>query len=290
MEAFLHQLFAGLATGGIYACVALALVMIYQATHHINFAQGEMAMFSTFIAWMLIDAGMPYWLAFAATVVLSFVLAAVVEFAVVRPMHRAPELAVVVVFIGLLVIFHSLAGWIFGDTIRQFPSPFPGDAWYGSSLMSPHEVGIVFVALAMVALLFSFFRFTSLGLAMRAVAQNPASSRLVGINVSRMLALGWGLAGAIGAVAGMMVAPVVFLDPNMMSGVLLYAFAGALIGGIDNPVGAVVGGFLVGVLENLLGTYVVGTELKLSVALVLIVGVLIVRPAGLLGRTVVTRV
>ena len=142
----------------------------------------------------------------------------------------------------------------------------------------------------MVALLFSFFAFTPIGLALRAAAQNAPSSRLVGINVGRMLMLGWGLAGAIGAVAGMMVAPVVFLDPNMMTGVLIYAFAGALIGGIDNPVGAVLGGFIVGVLENLIGTYVVGTELKLSVALVLIVGVLIVRPSGLLGRKIVTRV
>lgn len=290
MNAFLHQLLAGLASGGIYASVALALVMIYQATHHINFAQGEMAMFSTFIAWMLIQAGLPYWLAFVATVVLSFVLAAAVEFTVIRPMHDKPALSVVVVFIGLLVIFHSLAGWLFGYTIKQFPSPFPSDAWYGSAMMSSHEVGAIVVTLVVVAALFSFFRFTPLGLAMRAAAQNAASSRLVGINVGRMLMLGWGLAGAIGAVAGMMVAPVVFLDPHMMTGVLLYAFAGALIGGIDSPIGAVLGGFLVGVLENLIGTYVVGTELKLSVALVLIVGVLIVRPAGLLGRTVVTRV
>ena len=290
MDTFAHQLLAGLATGGIYASVALALVMIYQATHHINFAQGEMAMFSTFIAWVLIQAGLPYWAAFFATVVLSFVLAAVVEFAVIRPMHNAPELTVVVVFIGLLVVFHSLAGWIFGYTIKQFPSPFPPDAWFGSKLMSPHEVGAIFVTLCVVALLFTFFQYTSLGLSMRAAAQNPGSSRLLGIHAGRMLMLGWGLAGAIGAVAGMMVAPVVFLDPHMMSGVLLYAFAGALIGGIDNPLGAVIGGFIVGVLENLIGSYVVGTELKLSVALVLIVGVLIVRPAGLLGRTVVKRV
>lgn len=290
MDAFIHQLLAGLATGGIYASVALALVMIYQATHHINFAQGEMAMFSTFIAWSLLQAGLPYWGAFVATVVISFVLAAVVEFTVIRPMHDKPVLSVVVVFIGLLVIFHSLAGWLFGYTIKQFPSPFPSDAWFGSAMMSAHEVGAIFVTLCVVALLFAFFRLTPLGLAMRAAAQNPVSSRLVGINVGRMLMLGWGLAGAIGAVAGMMVAPVVFLDPHMMTGVLLYAFAGALIGGIDNPVGAVLGGFIVGVLENLIGTYVVGTELKLSVALVLIVGVLIVKPSGLMGRTIVTRV
>ena len=290
MQEFLHQVLAGLATGGIYACVALALVMIYQATHHINFAQGEMAMFSTFLAWMFINAGMPYWAAFALTVVLSFVIGAVVEFAVIRPLHKAPELSIVVVFIGLMVIFHSLAGWIFGYTIKPFPSPFPSDAWFASPLMSAHEVGTIFVALVMVALLFSFFKLTPLGLAMRAAAQNPASSRLVGIRVGRMLMLGWGLAGAIGAVAGMMVAPVVFLDPTMMTGVLIYAFAGALIGGIDNPIGAVVGGLLVGVLENIMGTYVVGSELKLVVALIVIIAVLIVRPSGLFGRKLVTRV
>ena len=290
MEAFLHQLLAGLATGGIYASVALALVMIYQSTHHVNFAQGEMAMFSTFIAWILIQNGLPYWFAFGATVVLSFAMGALIEVAVIRPVRNAPVLSVVVVFIGLLMIFNSLAGWLFGYTIKQFPSPFPGNAWYGSTYMSPHELGAIGVTLTVMAVLFCFFRFTSLGLAMRAAAQNPVSSRLVGVNVSRMLMLGWGLAGAVGSVGGMMVAPVVFLDPHMMSGVLIYAFAGALIGGIDNPVGAVLGGFIVGVLENLIGTYVVGTELKLSVALVLIVGVLIVRPSGLLGRTIVTKV
>jgi branched-chain amino acid transport system permease protein len=139
-------------------------------------------------------------------------------------------------------------------------------------------------------LLWAFFRFTPLGLAMRAAAQNPGSSRLVGIRVAWMLALGWGLAAAIRAVAGMMVAPIVYLDPNMMAGVLLYAFAAALIGGIDSPGGAVIGGLLVGVLENVLGAYVVGNELKLGVALVLIIGVLLVKPSGLFGSVQVTRV
>lgn len=290
METLIQQVTVGLASGGIYACLALALVMIYQATHHVNFAQGEMAMFSTFIAWTLMQAGLGYWSAFVVTVVVSFVASAALEFAVVRPLHKAPELSVVAVFIGLLVIFHSVAGWIFGTEIREFPSPFSKDAWFGGSLMSSHQVGTIFVALCIVAALFAFFQRTTLGLTMRAAAQNPGSSRLLGISVGRMLMLGWGLAGAIGAVAGMMVAPVVFLDPGMMSGVLIYAFAGALIGGIDNPVGAIVGGFLVGVLENLLGTYVVGTDLKLTVALVLIVGVLVVRPAGLMGRRTVQRV
>lgn len=289
MEAFLHQILSGLATGGIYAAIALSLVMIYQATHHINFAQGEMAMFSTYLAWMMIDAGLPYWVAFAGTVALSFVLGVLIERIVIRPVEHAPVLSVVIVFIALLVILNSLAGWIFSYTIKTFPSPF---AWEGSQngYLSPHELGTIGVTLLVLTALFLFFRFTSLGLAMRAAAQNPVSSRLAGIRVGWMLALGWGLAAAIGAIAGMMIAPVVYLDPNMMAGVMLYAFAAALLGGIDNPFGAVVGGFVVGVVENLAGAYVVGTELKLTVALVLIIGVLLFRPTGLFGRRYVTRV
>ena len=285
----LHQILSGLATGGIYASVALALVMIYQATHLVNFAQGEIAMFSTYIAWALIQAGVPYWAAFAITVVAAFVLGVVIERVIIRPVEDAPILAVVIVFIALLVIFNSMAGWIFSYTIKPFPSPFPADPLFGNSYVSSHELGSIGVTLVVLALVFVFFRFTPLGLAMRAAAQNPVSSRLVGIRVGWMLALGWGLAAAIGAVAGIMVAPTVFLEPNMMAGILLYAFAAALLGGIDSPGGAVLGGFIVGVLENVVGS-ILGTELKLTVALVLIVGVLVVRPSGLFGKVHVTRV
>jgi branched-chain amino acid transport system permease protein len=289
MEALIQQVFAGLATGGIYASVALALVMIYQSTHHINFAQGEMAMFSTFIAWALIQAGWPYWGAFAATIAISFVGGLLIQRVILRPVEKAPVLTNVIVFIGLLVIFNSLAGWIFDHTIKPFPSPFPKSAGTGQ-LISPHDLGSICVMLVVLGLLYSFLRFTPVGLAMRAAAQNPESARLVGIRVSWMLGLGWGLSAAIGAVAGMMVAPVVYLDPNMMGGILLYGFAAALLGGIDNPWGAVVGGFIVGVTENLLGAYVIGTELKLSMALVLIVAILTLKPNGLFGKVVVTRV
>ncbi len=290
MESFLHQVFAGLVTGGIYASVALALVMIYQATHLVNFAQAEMAMFSTYLAWTMIDAGLPYWAAFALTVVAAFVLGAAIERIVIRPVENAPVLAVVVVFIGLLLILNSLAGWLWSYTIKTFPSPFPSTPVFGQTLVSAHELGAIGVTLVVLELLYAFFRWTPLGLALRAVAQNPASSRLVGIRVGWMLALGWGLASAIGAVAGMMVAPIVYLEPNMMGGILLYAFAAALLGGIDSPVGAVIGGFTVGVLENVLGAYVIGNELKLTFALALIIGVLLVRPTGLLGSRTVTRV
>lgn len=291
MDALIDQVLAGLATGGIYASLALALVMIYQATHHVNFAQGEIAMFSTYIAWTLIDAGMPYWPAFLLTVACAFVLGILIERIVVRPVEQAPVLSVVVVFVGLLVIFNSLAGWIYSYSIKAFPSPFRAQPLQlGSHLFSAHQIGAVGVTLALLALLYLFFRYAPLGLAMRAAAQNPDASRLVGIRVGWMLALGWGLAAAIGAIAGMMAAPIVYLDPNMMSGILLYAFAAALLGGIDSPGGAALGGFIVGVLENLLGAYVIGTELKLSVALVLIVGVLLVRPSGLFGTPPASRV
>lgn len=290
MEVLLYQVAAGISTGAIYASVALALVVIYQATQHINFAQGEMAMFSTFTAWALIQSGVSYWIAFTVTVAGSFFVSALIERVIVRPLRDAPTLSIIVVFIGLMIAFHGFAGWIFGHDSQAFPSPFAGITWFDGALMSAHQVGSMVISLLLVALLFFFFQRTPLGLRMRAAAQNPQSSSLVGINVGRMLMLGWGLAGAIGAIAGMMVAPMVFVDPSMMMGILLYAFAGALLGGIDSPAGAVIGGFLVGVLENLVGTYIVGTDLKLSVALIVIVGVLVVKPAGLMGRKVVARV
>ncbi len=289
MNQLLHQVLSGLATGGIYASVALALVMIYQATHLVNFAQGEMAMFATYIAWALMQAGVPYWVAFALTVAGAFVLGVAVERIIVRPVENSPILALVIVFIALLVIFNSVAGWIFTYTIKPFPSPFPAEPLFGNPFMSSHEIGSMAITLVVLLLLFAFFRFTPLGLAMRAAAQNPVSSRLVGIRVGWMLALGWGLAAAIGAIAGIMVAPTVFLEPNMMGGILLYAFAGALLGGIDSPAGAVLGGFIVGVLENVVGTYV-GSELKLTLALVVIIGVLVVKPSGLFGKVHVVRV
>ncbi len=289
MDLFLHQILSGLATGGIYASVALALVMIYQATHLVNFAQGEMAMFATYLAWALLQAGVPYWGAFAITVAAAFVIGVALERIVIRPVENSPILVVVIVFIALLVIFNSLAGWIFSYTIKPFPSPFPAAPLFGNSYVSSHELGSTAITLVVLLLLFGFFRFTSLGLAMRAAAQNPVSSRLVGIRVGWMLALGWGLAAAIGAIAGMMVAPTVFLEPNMMGGILLYAFAGALLGGIDSPGGAVLGGFIVGMLENVVGAYI-GSELKLTLALVVIVGVLVVRPSGMFGKVNVVRV
>jgi len=259
----------------------------------VNFAQGEMAMFSTYLAWTLLNAGLPYWVAFVATLMIAFVGGLLLERILIRPVENAPVLAIVIVCIGLLVILNSMAGWIYSYIQKPFPSPFPsmpirvGNIYFGA-----HNIGALAVTLLVLLGLYVFFRFTTLGLAMRAAAQNPVSSRLCGIRVGWMLAIGWGLAALVGAVAGMMVAPIVFLDPNMMSGILIYAFASATLGGFTSPGGAVLGGLIVGVIENLVGTYVtfIGTELKLTVALALILIVLVVRPSGLFGRPAVHRV
>jgi branched-chain amino acid transport system permease protein len=293
MDILVQQVVSGLATGGIYASLALALVMIYQATDVVNFAQGEMAMFSTYLAWSLLQAGLPYWVTFLATVAIAFVGGLLVERIVIRPVEGQPILTIVIVTLGLLVIFNSVAGWIYSYIQKPFPSPFPSKPIkVGNIVFGAHDLGAIGITLVVLTLLFLFFQYTTLGLAMRAAAQNPVSSRLCGIRVSWMLGLGWGLASAFGAIAGMMVAPVVFLDPNMMGGIQLYAFAAATVGGFTSPLGAVVGGLLVGVTENLVGTYVsfIGTELKLTVALAMIIIVLLVRPAGLFGRTTIRRV
>lgn len=289
MALVLQQIVNGLATGAIYAVIALALVMNFNSTNHINFAQGEMAMFSTYVAWTLISVGLPYWLAFMLTVAVSFLGGVLLERFVLQPFRDAPLLSVVVVFIALFLAFNALAGWIWGFVLKDFPSPVSQYST-GTQLLGAHQLFVGVVTGAMLSLLYLFFRFTPLGLTMRAVAHNPTSARLVGIRVAWTLALGWGLAAAIGAIAGMLIAPLTFLDPNMMTGILLYAFAAALLGGVDSPPGAVLGGLIVGVLENLLGAYVVGPQLKLTVALAIVILVLIFRPRGLLGRVIVRRV
>jgi branched-chain amino acid transport system permease protein len=292
MELLLQQVLAGLANGAIYALMALAVVMIYQAIDHLNFAQGEMAMFATFIAWQLIQWGQPYWVAFAASVALSFLGGIAIERILFRPIHNAPILAQLIAFIALFSILNSCAGEIWNFTIKTFPTPFGMAPLFGERLISTHEAGMIGVAVVILGLLYLFFRGSRLGLAMRAAAANPDSARLVGIRVGWMIALGWGMSAAIGAVAGMLIAPVVFLEPNMMLGVLLYGFAGAVLGGLTSPGGAVVGGFAIGVIENLAGTFIpyFGRELKLSIALAVIVAVLLVRPAGIFGRAVLSRV
>ncbi len=294
MQVFLQTLVSGLALGSIYGSLALALVLIYKATEVINFAQGEMAMFTTYIAWALMEHhGLSYWPAFGITLVLAFFFGAGLFAVVVKPLARASVLTVVMATIALLVILNGLASWIWSPQLQFFQSPFPTTSWViGGVHISKGDVGTFVVTAGCVAVLALFFRFTKLGLAMRAGALNPAAARLLGVRTSILLALGWGFAAVLGAVSGMMVAPTFFLTPNMMQAVLIYAFAAAVLGGLESPVGAVVGGIALGVILQMLTQYVgfVTPDLQLPMALTVLLIVLLVRPAGLLGRQVVRRV
>ncbi len=279
-----QQVVSGLSAGSIYALLALALVLIYQSTDVVNFAQGEMAMFTTFIAYTLLTwYGVPFLPAVALTLIFAFLLGYLVERVVVRPVEEAPALSVVIVTLGLYSIFNSVAGWVWGYVPKGFPSPIPGGTvrFFGLTV-GLLDLWILGCALVIMVLLHLFLRRTTLGTAMRATAHNRTAARLVGIPVGRMLSLGWGLSAALGAVAGMLAAPKIFLEPNMMAGVLLYAFAGAVLGGLGSPFGAIAGGLLVGVIENLLGA-LVATELKAGLAFFMILAVLVVRPQGLFG-------
>jgi len=292
---FLQYVVVGLANGGVYATLALSLVLIHRATGIVNFAQGEMGMFCTFIAWSLINHhGVPYWVAFFLTLLIAFLGGVGVHQVVIRPLERGGALTVVMATIALLVILNGLAGWIWAPEVKFFKSPFPLKVLHvGGVVVNVQDLGVIGVSLACVAIVFIFFRFTRVGLMMRAAAIGPATSRLLGIRVSLMLSVGWGLAAMLSAVSGMMAAPVVQLDPNFMLLILTYAFAAAVLGGIDSPVGSVIGAFLIGVGISLLSGYAssfLGTELQLPVALAVLLVVLVVRPAGLFGRVVVRRV
>ena len=288
-----EQTVGGLATGGVFASLALALVLIYRATEVINFAQGAMAMFTTYIAWQLLHWGFPYWGAFFATLGIAFLGGIALERTVIRPVERQSVLAVVVVTIGLVFVLEGTASWIWGGDTKLFPSAFSTRPIHvGTVVFSIQDLGTIAVSIGAVILLWLFFQFTKVGLAMRAAALRPAAARVVGVRVGWMLALGWGLAAVLGAIAGMMITPTIFLDPTTMDVVLIYAFASAVLGGIESPAGAVVGGLALGVLIALLTEYVgfVTSEIRLPVALSVLLGVLLIRPSGLFGRPSVRRV
>ncbi|GGK91248.1 branched-chain amino acid ABC transporter permease [Nocardia jinanensis] len=290
---FAQQIIEGLSAGALYAGMALALVLIYRFTGIVNFAQGELAMFSAFLAWQLVASGMPFWAALPVTIAISFAGGMLIERIVIRPVEGAPELTLVIVTVGLFFFVNAAAGWIWSYQLKSFPNPFPdGSLRMGGVTAGYGSLGILAVVAVVMTLLYLLFRYTRIGLAMRAVAANPHSARLVGISVGAVLALGWGLAAAVGAVSGVLSAPLLFLEPNMMGGVLIYAFAAATLGGFDSPGGAVAGGLIVGVAETLAGAYldVIGTELKIGVPLVIILGVLLLRPQGLFGAAAVERV
>jgi branched-chain amino acid transport system permease protein len=292
VQRLIETLIDGIATGSIYGALALALVLIYRSTGIVNFAQGEFAMFSTFIAWSLTEAGVALGLAILLTLAVSLVGGMVVERALIRPVEGGQELTLVTVTLGLFILVNGLARWIWGSTNRGFPNLFPdGSADLGGVGVSYEAVGLLAVLLGVVGVLWLIFQHTKLGLAMRAAAVDPAASRLVGVPVGRMLMLGWGMAAVCGALAGVLVAPRLFLDPSLMGPVIIYSFAAATLGGFDSPFGAVLGGWIIGVAEALAGGYVefIGQDLKILVPLGVILGVLLVRPQGLFGSPEVAR-
>jgi len=293
VERLIQTLVDGVATGSLYGALALAVVLIFRTSGIVNFAQGEMAMFSTFVAWGLLEAGLPVGLAILATLGLSLLGGMVIERVLMRPFEGGDHLTLAIVTLGLFILVNSGAGWIWGFENRSFPSIFPDDTIGVGGVDVPLEsVGIVVLLLAVVGVLYLFFQRTKLGLALRAVSVNPESSRLSGISVGRTLMVGWGIAALVGALAGALIAPRLFLDVNFMGGVLIYSFAAATLGGFDSPLGAIVGGWIIGVTEDLATTYVdfIGSDLKILVPLVIILVVLLVRPAGLFGTREVTRV
>jgi branched-chain amino acid transport system permease protein len=291
MQEFLQLVVSGIASGGIFASLALALVLIYNAMGLVNFAQGEMAMFATFIAYALIEHGLSYWIALPLTLALAFVGGVAIQRLVIRPVERAPVLTLVIITLGLATLFNGLAGFLFGYVPRSFPSPFSVQTVNVlGAFISYQDLGVIGVSAVVLLLVYLLLQRTTIGLSMRAAAHNPDASRLLGVRVSWMLALGWGLASLVGALSGIMVAPVLLLEPNMMQTIIIYAFAAAVLGGIESPLGAVVGGLIVGVTVNLAGAYLVGGDLQLAVAFLIIVVVLIVKPNGLFGRPSVRRV
>src|SRR5712664_60627 len=293
MQEFVQQVVSGIASGGIFASLALALVLIYNAMGLVNFAQGELAMFATFIAFALIDHGLTFWIAFPVTLVIAFAGGIIIQRVVIRPVERAPLLTLLIITLGMATLVNGLAGFIWGYVPRSFPSPFPVRTInFLVAFVSFQDMGVIGVSAVVLLLIYLLLQRTTIGLTMRAAAHHPEASRLLGVRVSWMLALGWGLAAAVGAVSGIMVAPILLLEPNMMQTVVIYAFAAAVLGGIDSPLGAVIGGLVIGVTVNLAGAYApgVGGDLQLAVAFAIIIAVLVLKPNGLLGRRATRRV
>ncbi|WDG18376.1 branched-chain amino acid ABC transporter permease [Microbacterium sp. Clip185] len=293
MGTFIQLVVDGLSIGSVYAALALAIVLVNQATGLINFAQGGMAVLSAYLAWWFTGVGIPLILAILLSVGVSFLFGAVVERYLMRRFEGGDPDTAVVVTIGLLTLITGVCGWLFTYNNQQFPSLFPLDtiSVLGASV-SVRSIGTTVVILAIMILLQALFAGTKLGLALRAVAVNPQSAAFSGLPVSRLLMVGWGLAAGLGAVAGALVAPQLTLTPGMMDNALVYALAAVILGGLSSPVGVVAAAWIIGVLENLAAVYVpfIGYDLKVAVPFVLIFIVLLVRPQGLFGRRTVVRV
>jgi branched-chain amino acid transport system permease protein len=284
----------GVALGAVYGSLALALVLVYRATHVVNFAQGELAMATTYVAYQLIQWGLSYWETFFATLAVAFVLGTVLEVALIRPVLHRSVIAAVIVTVGLFILIDGVVNWIWGGDFKSMPSPF-GTKIYDVGGVSIQRLypGMFIVVIVSVLLVWALFRFTKIGLGMRAAALRPAASALVGVRVDWMLAIGWGLAAVLGAVAGLMAEPSQFLlQPTLMQPILVYAFAAAVLGGLESPAGAVVGGLAIGVSLNLVVQYVpsISSELQQPFAFAVILAVLLLKPSGLFGHREVRRV
>jgi branched-chain amino acid transport system permease protein len=293
MQLFMQQIVEGLASGAIYASLALALVLIYRATRIVNFAQGEMATLSAYLAWQLHQWGVPFVLSLVIIAAVSFGIGALVFRLMIRPVLGASDHTMVVICIGFFVGFEAICLWFWGADPRGYPRLFPDHAWTIAGVrITANNLGILATLCVMTAGLSALFRFTRLGLAMRASAAEREKSPLVGIQVETMLMLGWGLATTVGFIAAALIAPGLFLSPPMMVSVVIYALAAATLGGWDSPAGAIVGGLVVGVAESLCATFVgfIGTDLKVGVPFALMAIILLVRPQGLFGTTAVIRV
>ena len=283
MRAFLIYTVDGVTDGMIYAAVALALVMIWRATRIINYAQGAMAMFTTYIAFFVIGHGVPFWFGFVIALGAGLVLGAIIERVLVRPVESRPALNAVILTLGVLIFLEALAPMLFGAQVQSFPAPFSRiDLTAGETQLyfSPFDIFTVGSVLGVMLLLFVLFQRTTIGLRMRAAAFNPEIARILGIRVGRMLTFGWALAALLGALAGLLAAPVLFLYPTNMDEVLVFGFTGAVIGGLESPLGAVVGALGVGLALSYVSGYL-GSDLAPLGSLLILMAVLMVRPQGL---------
>ena len=292
MQQFVNVTLSGLVAGVIYAAFALALVLIWRSTRIVNFAQGSMGAATTFIALALINAGQSYWVGFVVALLAGLVLGAVIERLIIRPVEKGPELNAVIVTLGLFIAIQALIAIFFGPNERAFVAPFDQvgfDAFGFTLAFSPNSVYAVLAVLVTMLLLTGLFRFTRVGLAMRASAFGQEVARLLGVRVGRMLTLGWALAAVVGSLAGLLIAGEAnVVTPTYMDALIVFGFVAAVLGGLDSPVGAVVGGLLLGLLLSYVRGYL-GDELVSIAALVILVVVLLARPGGLVAGSTARR-
>lgn len=287
MQQLVNTVLSGLTQGMVYAAFALALVLIWRSTRIVNFAQAPMAMFTTLLALQVIEAGYSWWVGFAVALLAGLALGAVVERVLVRPVENKPEINAVILTLGLFVVLHALASVVFGNRYRSFPAVFGirGKEVGGTTIaLTGFGIFTILAVLAVMGLLVALFRFTDLGLRMRAAAFNPEVARLLGVHVGRMLTLGWALASLVGSLAGLLIAGGSLVHPSYMDAVVVYGFVAAVLGGLDSPGGAVVGGLLLGLALSLVSGYV-GSELVALASLAILMLVLLLRPQGLFAAT-----